>query len=130
MAAGTGPGTSLSGQGVQVTDVDPRSDISLTYQEGDLHVGIPLDCPVTEMWSQRYEALAKAKGVQARVLGRPDSPGFLNITVPNKTAGKDVPDLMNMARAVIAEADAVDESPESSESPEAMVLEWWKRQRS
>ena len=82
------------------------------------------------MWSQRYEALAKAEGVQARVTGTPDGPGWLHLTVPNKTAGGDVPALLDLARAVIAEADAVDQSPGSSIAPEARVLEWWKRQRS
>ena len=83
-----------------------------------------------EMWSQRYEALAKAKGVQALVRGKRDDPARLYLTVPNKAAGQDVLAMLDVARALIAEADGVDESPESSESPEAVVREWWKRQRS
>jgi hypothetical protein len=113
-----------------VTDIDPRSDITLSYHDGDLYVAVPLDRQVTEMWSQRYEALAKAKGVQAFVRGKRDDPARLHLTVPNKTAGKDVLATLDVARALIAEADEVDQSPGSSESPEAVVREWWKRQRS
>jgi hypothetical protein len=113
-----------------VTDIDPRSDMSLSYHDGDLYVAVPLDRQVTEMWSQRYEALAKAKGVQAFVRGKRDDPARLHLTVPNKTAGKDVLAMLDVAHALIAEADAVDQSPGSSESPEAVVREWWKRQRS
>ena len=60
-----------------MTDIDPHSDITLSYHDGDLHVAVPLDRQVTEMWSQRYEALAKAKGVQAIVRGRRDDPARL-----------------------------------------------------
>ena len=38
--------------------------------------------------------------------------------------------MLDVARALIGEADAVDQSPGSSESPEAVVREWWRRQRS
>jgi hypothetical protein len=113
-----------------VTDIDPRSDITLSYHDGDLHVAVPLDRKVTEMWSHRYEALAKAKGVEAIVRGKRDDPARLHLTVPNKTAGQDVLAILDVARALIGEADAVDQSPEASASPEAVVRTWWERQRS
>ena len=129
MTASTGHGITFQKQGVQVTDIDPHSDIALSYHDGDLNVAVPLDRQVTEMWSQRYEALAKAQGVQVIVRRKRDDPARLHLTVPNKTTGNDVVAMLDLVRALIAEADAVDQSPGSSESPEAVALEWWKRQR-
>jgi hypothetical protein len=71
-----------------------------------------------------------AKDVRAMVQAKRDGPAWLFLTVPTKTSGSDVQAMLDVARSLIAEADAVDHSPASSGSPEAVVREWWNRQRS
>ena len=112
-----------------MTDIDPRADIGLNYQDANLHVSIPLAGQVNEMWFGRYEALAQAKDVQAVVRGNPDQPLWLYITISAKTSGSEVEAILDTARALIAEADAVDLAPASSDSPEAVVRRWWAGQR-
>ena len=54
---------------------------------------------------------------------------MLLLTVPARMRGNDVEALLETARALIAEADAVDQEPTSSTAPEAVAREWWARQR-
>ncbi|MDQ2810825.1 MAG: hypothetical protein M3Z75_02825 [Actinomycetota bacterium] len=108
-----------------MTDVDSRAEIGLSYHDGDLNVVIPLTGRVSELWCQRYEALAQAEDVQARVYAKRDGPARLFITVPVKATGSAVTAMLDLARALLAEADAVDQSPDNSASPEAVVRTWW-----
>lgn len=112
-----------------MTDIDYQADLALDYVDHELHAVIPLTAPVSEMWCKRYEALAQAKDVQALVRPRREGPAMLLLTVPVNMTGADVLALLETARALIAEADAVDEEPASSDAPEAVVREWWARQR-
>jgi hypothetical protein len=112
-----------------MTDVDYQADLALNYVDHELHAVIPLTAPVSEMWGKRYEALAQAKNVQALVRPRREGPAMLLLTVPAKMRGDDVEALLETARALIAEADAVDQQPASSTAPEAVVREWWARQQ-
>jgi hypothetical protein len=112
-----------------MTDFDFHADIGLSYHDDDLHIVIPLAGHVTQMWSQRYEALARAKDVQAMVRERRDGPAQLYLTVPAKTTGSEVAAMLDLARALIAEADAVDQSSAASDSPEAVVRRWWASQQ-
>jgi hypothetical protein len=112
-----------------MTDFDFQADPGLRYNDHELHVVIPLTAQVSEMWCQRYEALAWAKDIQVTVRARPDGPAMFSLTVPVKMSGADVLAMLDTARALIAEADAVDQEPASSDSPEAAVRQWWARQR-
>jgi hypothetical protein len=112
-----------------VTDIDSRAEIGLNYQDGDLHVAIPLVGDVSQMWCQRYEALARAKDVQARVYEKRGGPARLHLTVPVKARGSEVTAMLDLARALLVEADAVDLSPDTSASPEAVVRTWWASQQ-
>jgi hypothetical protein len=114
---------------IKVTDIDSRAEIGLSYHDGDLNVAIPLTGHVSELWCQRYEALAKAKDVQARVHVKRDGPALLLITVPVKARGSAVTAMLDLARALLVEADAVDQSPDASASPEAVVRTWWASQQ-
>jgi hypothetical protein len=112
-----------------MTDIDPRAEIGLNYHDGDLHVMIPLAGHVTQLWCQRYEALARDRDVRAKVHEKRDGPARLFLTVPTRTDGSTVAAMLDLARALIAEADAVDQSPEISDSPEAVVRRWWASQQ-
>lgn len=110
-----------------MTDVDPRSDIGFAYVDDDLIVMITLAGEVTEMWRQRYEALARAKGLRAQMYEREGST-VLHLAVPVRTEGEDMLKMLDTARALIADADAVDQSPNACNSPEAIAKLWWARQ--
>jgi len=111
-----------------MTDIDPRSDIGIAYADDDLIVMITLAGEVTEMWRRRYEALARAKGLRAQILEREGS-AVLHLAVPVRTEGEDVLKMLDAARSLIADADAVGQSPAASDSPEAIARRWWARQQ-
>jgi hypothetical protein len=126
---GAGAMALRGGGQIKVTDIDSRAEIGLSYHDGDLNVVIPLTGHVSELWCQRYEALAQAKDVQARVHVKRDGPARLFITVPVKARGSAVTAMLDLARALLVEADAVDQSPDTSASPEAVVRTWWASQQ-
>ena len=107
-----------------MTDFDFQADPGLGYHDHELHVVIPLTAPVSEMCIRD-----RAKDIQATARGRPDGPAMLALTVPVKTSGAEARAMLDTARALIAEADAVDQEPASSDSPEAAVRQWWAHQR-
>lgn len=111
-----------------MTDINPRSDIRTAYVDDDLIVVLPLAGKVTEMWRQRYEALARAKGLQAHITEEKGSTD-IHLAVPVRTEGEAVLKMLDTARALIADADAVEQSPATSNSPEAVARRWWARQQ-
>jgi hypothetical protein len=111
-----------------MTDIDPRSDIRIAYSDDDLIVVIPLAGEVTERWSRRYEALARAKGMRASAHNR-DGSAQIHLAVPLRAEGEDVLRMLDAARSLMAEADAVEQTPAASNSLEAIARRWWARQQ-
>jgi hypothetical protein len=111
-----------------MTDIDLHSDLRIAYVDDDMTVVIPLVGEITKMWVRRYEGLARAKGLRAQILEVKGS-GLIHLAVPVRTDGEDVLKTLDATRALIAEADAVDESPAASNSPEAIAKGWWARQK-
>jgi hypothetical protein len=111
-----------------MTDIDPRSDLRITYGDDDLIVVIPLSSEVTERWSRRYETLARAKGMHANPHNR-DGSAQIHLAVPLRAEGADVLKMLDAARSLIAEADAAEPSPDASNSPEAIARRWWVHQQ-
>jgi hypothetical protein len=120
--------TADQGRGITMTDIDPRTDIGIAYKDDDLIVVIPLAGEVTEMWRQRYEALARAGDLHAQTEEFKGSTR-IRVAVPVRAEGEYVAKMLDAARALIAEADAVDQSPADSRSPEAVARRWWARQQ-
>jgi hypothetical protein len=119
-----------------MTDIDPRSDIRTAYLEDDLMIMIPLAGEITNsdgrtsMWARRYEALARAEGMRAQIIEGDDLlPTVINLAVPVRTEGEDVLKMLDAARALLAKADAVDQSPSTSNAAEAIAKQWWARQQ-
>ena len=111
-----------------MTDIDTGSDIKITYSDEDLVVVIPLADEVNERWSRRYEALARAEGIRASAHNR-DGSAQIHLAVPLRAAGEDALKILDTARSLIAEADAVGQSAAAPNSPEAIVRQWWARQQ-
>ena len=98
-----------------MTNIDPRTDIDTVYHDDDLIVVIPLAGEVTEIWRQRYEALARAKELRAQTYERKGLT-VIRLAVPVRTEGEDVLKMLDTARALITEADAIDQSPSNQRS--------------
>jgi hypothetical protein len=111
-----------------MTDIDPRTDIGIAYKDDDLIVMIPLAGKVTEMWRQRYDALARAGDLHAQT-DEFNGSTRIRLAVSARARGEDVTMMLDAARAVIAEVDAVDQSPADSRSPEAIARRWWAHQQ-
>ena len=88
-----------------MTAIDPHGNILISYHGNDLFVVIPLADYVTETWCRRYEALAQARELPARVLKR-DGPALLHVTIPVRSQGEDVLKMLDAAQSLIAETDA------------------------
>jgi len=99
------------GSRVKITDIDPHADIGIDYRDDDIFVSIPLAGQVTGMWCRRYEALAQAKDVRARAWEKRGQAG-IHLFVPISTEGGDVQRMLDVARALIAEASSC-RGPES-----------------
>jgi hypothetical protein len=111
-----------------MTNIDPRADIEIFYDNDDLIVVIPLAGEVTAMWRRRYAALARVKGLRAQADERKGST-LIHLAVPVRTEGEDVLKMLDAARALIAETDVVGQSPAASNSPEAIARRWWASQQ-
>ena len=114
-----------------MTDIDPLADISIGYNDGDMTVWVRmlLTGPVTHQWEQRYQALARAKDVPARVVRKPDKAWIL-VTIPVHTEHADVLTAMDATRALAAEADAAVTEQSPAAQTQAIIREWWARQQS
>ena len=111
-----------------MTEIDARADIEVFYDGDDLIAVIPLAGEVTAMWCRRYEALARARGLRAQARER-KSLTVIHLAVPIRTESEEVLKMLDTARALIADADAVDRSPATSDAPEAIARRWWARQK-
>jgi hypothetical protein len=111
-----------------MTHVDLHANIVTDYRGDDLMVVIPLVGEVTEMWRRRYDALARAKGIRAQCFDVEGS-ALIHLFVPVRTEGEDVLKTLDASRDLIAEADAAEQSPTTSNSPDAIARLWWARQQ-
>ena len=112
-----------------MTDIDTGSDIKITYSDEDLVVVIRMADEVDDRWGRRrYEALAQAEGIRASAHNR-DGSAQIHLAVPLRAAGEDALKILDTARSLIAEANAVGQSAAAPNSPEAIVRQWWARQQ-
>jgi hypothetical protein len=105
-----------------MTNIDTHAKIGIHYHADDVIVSIPLAGAVTRTWCQRYEACARAKDVPAQAH---EMRSQIQIVLPTSTESGDVVRILDVARDLIAEADAVEQSPTTSGAPEAVIRQWW-----
>ena len=93
-----------------MTDIDPKSDIELHTANEHVIVRVPLAGPVTDEWLRRYQRLAHATGVPVQAQAHPDRT-WIVVSVRADGNQREISATMDAARALIAEADAVNERP-------------------
>jgi len=112
-----------------MTDIDPHADIAITYSDDDdehMFVQLPLAGLVEapQVWCRRYEVLARAKQLKVnanhRTPGGP-APIWISLAVPIRTKADDIPQILDAARELITETDAM--------AQEHVVRSWWARQQ-
>jgi hypothetical protein len=81
--------------GGKMTDIDLHADIEIQRHDDHVTVRIPLAGEVSQQWHRRYQALARARKVPARVEELPDR----NWIVVNVPASIDRPDVLTLMEA-------------------------------
>ena len=110
-----------------MTAIDPHGEMEINTESDLVTVRLPLAERVTDEWARRYETLAQAIDVPARA--HVDG-GRAWIVVRLATTGPPlVAQLMNAARGLIAEADAVTDVLSAGSAAEAGVRGWWASTR-
>jgi hypothetical protein len=111
-----------------MTDIDPGADIEINHGEEHLTAQIPLAGRVTNDWLRHYQKLAWARDLPAEAVELPGR-AWIVVRVPASDDHDEVLAMLDTARNLIAEADAVAEQPPATAYAEAAVREWWGRQR-
>ena len=111
-----------------MTDIDPGADIEINHGEEHVTARIPLAGRVTHDWLRYYQKLARARDLPAAAEEHPGR-AWIVVRVPASDDHDEVLAMLDTARTLIAEADAVAEQPPATAYAEAAVREWWARQR-
>jgi hypothetical protein len=107
-----------------MTDIDPSEDVRIGRGPDRVTAMLPLAGAITEEWHRRYDALAKAHDVPAMIL--PGERSWIVVTIPVPAERADVEAALDAARGLGAK---IAEDEESAAETEAVVREWWARQR-
>ncbi len=112
-----------------MTDVDLEVELEIHMSEEHVTARIPLAGHVTLEWLRSYHKLAGAKELPASAEDYPDRT-WIVVRVPVIAGRADVMATMDAARASIDEVDASEQgSAATASETEAIVREWWSRQR-
>jgi hypothetical protein len=127
--ARTRPGDRGFGPGISrlMTDIDTAADIDIVWREREVTVSIPLAGDVPAGWCRRYDELARRQGLAAQAQQHPGRT-WVVVTLPAATGRSDMVATMDLARNLIAKADATEEAPDAEETA-AVIREWWAGQR-
>ncbi len=107
-----------------MTDIDPEDEISISAGDGRVTAMMPLTGPVTQEWQHRYDALAGAQGIPARIRQREKAWIVVTLPMPADRAGIEA--TMDAARHLITKMQADDQAAAAAEG---ILREWWARQR-
>jgi uncharacterized membrane protein len=106
-----------------MTDIDPKSDIELSTDDGQVMVRVPLAGRVSGEWLRCYQRLARATEVPVQAEAHPDRV-WIVVNVPADGNQKEVAATLDAARALIAEADAAGRAPATAQT-ESIARDWW-----
>ncbi|MGH3213409.1 MAG: hypothetical protein ACRDN1_26685 [Trebonia sp.] len=107
-----------------MTDIDPSADIELTGANEHVTARIPLAGQVTGEWLGCYHRLARAAAVPVRAETEPDR-AWIVVTVPAASSHVEIAEILDAARALIAEADTVARHAPPTAEAEASIRDWW-----
>ncbi len=107
-----------------MTDIDPEDEISISVGDGQVTAALPLAGPVTQEWHHRYDALAGAQGIPARIMQREEA--WIVVILPMPADRADIEATMDAARHLITKMQTDDQAAAAAEG---ILREWWARQR-
>jgi hypothetical protein len=110
-------------------DIDPAANIDLHSTGKHVTARIPLAGQVTGEWLERYQRLARAAAVPAQAGSGPGR-AWIAVTVPVGSSHAETAQVLDAARALIAEADADALRSPADAQAEAGIRDWWARQGS
>jgi hypothetical protein len=111
-----------------MTDIDPVADVEIDHGDEYVTARIPLAGPVDQEWLRWYQKLARARDLPAAAEEHPGR-AWIVVRVPASDDQDEVLAMLDTARTLIAEADVAAEQPPATAYAEAVVREWWARQR-
>jgi hypothetical protein len=111
-----------------MTDIDPHADIQITHGQEQVTARIPLDGQATPELARHYHKLARVKNLPIQIEELPGR-GWIRVQVPANADRDDIVALLDAARTFLAEAEAAAQQPPATTPAEAIVREWWARQR-
>ena len=111
-----------------MTDIDPHADIQITDGEEQVTARIPLTGQVTPELARYYHKLARTKNLPVQLEELPGR-AWIRAQVPARGDRDDILALLDAARTFLAEAEAAAGQPPATTQAEAIVREWWARQR-
>jgi hypothetical protein len=108
-----------------MTDIDPEAEIRIEVQDDGVTVMLPLAGPVTQEWRRRYDELAKAQHLPARIMQQRDG-GWIVVAVSMPADRAEIEATMDAARHLVTKMQA---DAEAAAAAEGILREWWTRQR-
>jgi len=114
--------------GCEMTDIDPHADIQITHGEEHVTARIPLAGQVTPELVRYYHKLARTKNLPVQIEELPGQ-AWIRVQVPASGDRDDVLAMLDAARTFLAEAEVAAGQPPATSHAEAIVREWWARQR-
>jgi hypothetical protein len=111
-----------------MADIDPAADIEIHRGFAQVTVRIPLAGHVSQEWLTHYKSLAsKRNALPVEAEDVPDR-SWIVVRLQATTGRGAVQAVLDAARELTGEADAAERAPQAAET-EAVVREWWARQR-
>lgn len=111
-----------------MADIDPAADIEIHRGFAQVTVRIPLAGHVSQEWLTHFKSLAsKRNALPVEAEDVPDR-SWIVVRLQAATDRGEVQAVLDAARELIGEADAAERAPQAAET-EAVVREWWARQR-
>jgi hypothetical protein len=111
-----------------MADIDTAAEIEVVQSEGHLIVTIPLVGEVSKQWRTWFMKFAREQGPRAEVQDVPGRPQIV-ISMPTGTGQAEVFGILDGVRDLVAKANAAEPSPEASAQTEAVIRDWWNRER-
>ena len=107
-----------------MADIDTAGDIRVEQSDGHLIVSIPLVGEPTKQWLGIFMRFAQGQKLPARI-----QEGRVVVSVPVTMEQSDVISMMNNVRDLVAKVREAEPGPEAAAQTEAVIRDWWRKER-
>ena len=108
----------------KMADIDTAADIGVEQSDGHLIVSIPLVGELSKQWLGNFMKFAQKQNLPAQV-----REGQVVVAVPVAMGQGDVLSIMNNVRDLVAKVNEAEPAPEAAAQTEAVIRDWWRRER-